>query len=307
MSETAAERPGKTQPSRLAQLRIGRRVALLGGAVFWGWLVVRWLNDFFLAERTGLPAGEPLVDPVLVEPFSERVAFAMQYLPELSRGVWLTVVLTVAGIALGFVFAVPLSVARVYGGRASRWLSLSITELIRGTPLLAQLFVLYYGLNLSQYVADWPTFGGLIPIPAVYVAIVGFTVNSAAYQAEYIRSALLGIETSQLTAGRAIGLSKLQTIRFVILPQGLRLAIPGWTNELVYLIKYSSLAAFITVPELFQRAQNIASSNFRYMAVFTLVGLVYLAIVLSASALMGYVERRFAIPGVGTGEGRDRS
>jgi len=90
----------------------------------------------------------------------------------------------------------------------------------------------------------------------------------------------------QITAGRAIGLSKVETIYYVVLPQGLRYAIPSWTNEFVYLIKYSSLAAFITVPELYYRADQIASETFRYTLIFVVTGLTYLALVLTASKLM---------------------
>jgi polar amino acid transport system permease protein len=281
-----------------------RAVATLLAVVFWGWLTVRWVNDWFggvLVARneplvppkavTAVGAGLPVLDGVF-----ESLAFAVQYLPQLSSGLWLSIVLTLVSLAFGLVLAIPLSVARVYG-RWSGYLSLFYTELVRGTPLLAQLFVLYYGLDLAGYVPSVAR--GLFPNPAVWVAILGFILNGAAYQAEYIRAAIESVEAGQLTAGRAVGLSKLESIRFIVLPQALRYAIPSWSNEFVYLIKYSSLAAFITVPELFNRANTIASENFRYTAVFTLVGLLYLALVLSASRFMSWVESTTAIPGVG--------
>jgi polar amino acid transport system permease protein len=215
--------------------------------------------------------------------------------------VWLTVVLTVVSIALGFPLAVALSVSRVYG-RLTGYVSLVYTELFRGTPLLAQLFVLYYGLNLSAYVPQ--LVDGVFANTAVWVALVGFTLNSAAYQAEYIRSALGSVEDGQLTAARAVGMPKLAAIWHVVLPQGLRYAIPGWTNELIYLIKYSSLAAFITVPELFNRANAIASGNFRYLGVFSVTAVLYLGLVISASKLMNRVEDGVAIPGVGHSDER---
>jgi polar amino acid transport system permease protein len=289
-----------------------RRLALLCGAVlFWGWLLVRWFNDWVLVRvGAGVPRGEPLPPLAWLESSGvlggalEPIGFALSLLPTFASGIWLTVVLTVGGMVLGFLIAVPLSVARVYGRWSSR-VALVYTELIRGTPLLAQLFVLYYGLGLSSWIRELPYIGyGPIPGQAVWVAIIGFTINSAAYQGEYIRAALQSVEAGQLTAARSIGLSKLEGIRYVVLPQGLRYAIPGWTNELVYLIKYSSLAAFITVPELFRRAQSIASSNFRYTAVFITVGAIYLCLVLSASSAMNYVERRVAIPGLGQIEDR---
>ncbi|MGM0371228.1 MAG: amino acid ABC transporter permease [Halobacteriota archaeon] len=279
-------------------------IVLVPYAVFWGWLLSRWINDFLLPEGMGVPAGTPYLDPALVEPISESLAFAVRYLPELAAGAWGTLVITLVSITLGFLLAVPVSVARVYG-RGTAWVALVFTELIRGTPLLAQLFVLYYGLQLSSWIRELPLVGvGIVPSQAFWVAIIGFTINSAAYQAEYIRSALLSVDRGQYQAGRAIGFSKLGAIRHVVLPQALRFAIPGWSNELVYLIKYSSLAAFITVPELFEMGRQIAADNFAYTSIFTLVALFYLAIIISASNVMGLVERRVHIPGLGRGTDR---
>ncbi|WP_323190575.1 amino acid ABC transporter permease [Halostella sp. PRR32] len=300
MSETAT----RSRTGIFRSLSPGQVITAAAGILFWGWLAVRLLNDWGVVDAGAAP-DEPFVDPAgLPEWIPEWVAFAVEFLPQMASGVYLTVVLTVAGITFGFVLAVPLSIARVYGTTSS-YLSLAFTELIRGTPLLVQLFVLYYGIGLTSFLGGLPGVGqGWVPDEAVWVAIVGFTINSAAYQAEYIRSALISVEESQLTAARAIGLSKLDGIRYVVLPQGLRYAIPGWTNELVYLIKYSSLAAFITVPELFHQAQDISSNNFRYTAVFTLAGVLYLALVISAAKLMETVERRTSIPGVGRIKGR---
>jgi len=321
--ESAPEEPSAAEQVQ-ATVTVDRPWALLGIVVFWGWLLVRWTNDFLLPESVAYPRDQPFVP---VEPFTRVAeslgqvavglgpaslpldllagvfsfaAGAIPSLPSLARGAWLTIVLTVAGIAFGFVLAVPLSVARVYGGRAARWLALSYTELIRGTPLLAQLFVLYFGTQLSGVFREFPGVGqGFVPGAAVWVAIVGFTLNSAAYQAEYIRSALQSVEEGQLTAARSVGLSKLVGIRYVVLPQGLRYAIPGWSNELIYLIKYSSLAAFITVRELFFRTEEIANATFRFTELFLLAALFYLALVVSASLLMNRVEEWTAIPGLG--------
>jgi polar amino acid transport system permease protein len=308
----------------------GRSVGLAVGALFWTWLLVRWVTLWLGYEQPFLPS-EPFAtlaaglhdDARVIDAtggalagaadvvaglwfwlsdLAGFLAFSVQYLPALARGAWLTVVLTVAGILLGLVIAVPLSVARVYGGRLTRGLALAYVELVRGTPLLAQLFVLYFGLNLSQYFRG--VAGGLLPGTAAWVAIVGFTINSAAYQAEYIRSALESVDAGQLAAARAIGLSRLDGIRYVVLPQGLRYAIPGWTNELVYLVKYSSLATFITATELFFQADRVAGDTFRYIDVYGLVALFYLALVLSATGIMGWVERRTAVPGLGVDSGR---
>lgn len=302
----------------------GRVLGYALAAVFWGWLVARWVNDWFLPAGWGAGRRQPFVsvEPLLAVEASlsglaagggligglagwlagaaAAIAFVIPTLPALATGVWLTIVLTVLSIVLGFPIAVVVSTARVYGGPVTRWIALSFTELIRGTPLLAQLFVLFFGLGLTRHIRAVPGVGqGFIPDQAIWVAVIGFTINSAAYQSEYLRSALQSVDAGQLTAARAIGLSKVEGLRYVVLPQSLRYAIPGWSNELVYLIKYSSLAAFITVPELFFRARAIASETFRFTVMFTVVALFYLAIVLSASAVMEAVERETAIPGLG--------
>ena len=309
-----------------------RRILVVGvGVLFWGWLVVRWLHDWFLAPEVNTSDREPFVPPELFEAGATRLrtlaasgapgagaiewsaggleflAFGARAMPALATGAWLTVVLTVVSILLGLVIAVPLAVARTYGGAPLRWVALTYTEFIRGTPLLAQLFVLYYGLNASLVVNAFPGVGRgqLVSNTAAMVAIIGFTINSSAYQAEYIRSALQSVDPGQLTAARSVGLSRLEGIRHVVLPQGLRYAIPGWTNELVYLVKYSSLAAFITVPELFRQARNIASDTFRVLDIYLWAAILYLALVLSLSVAMSRFEARVAIPGVGSADGRD--
>ncbi len=301
----SATRPAEVRKrASETELSAGRILLLVAGLVFWTWLVASWLNRWFGGVL--VPAGEPLVAPSVVETmvastpglaaYAADVAFAVEISPDIARGLWLTVVITAVSLMAGFFIAVPLSVARVYG-RYTAYASLAYTELLRGTPLLAQLFVLHFGLNLGQYVPG--VLSEVFPRNVVWVAIVGFTLNGAAYQAEYIRGSLESVAEGQITAGRAIGLSKVETIYHVVLPQGLRYAIPSWTNEFVYLIKYSSLAAFITVPELYYRAFQIASETFRYTVIFAVTGLAYLALVLTASKLMGRVEEAVAIPGLG--------
>ncbi|ESP90157.1 amino acid ABC transporter permease [Candidatus Halobonum tyrrellensis] len=299
--------------ARFGDRDVGTLATYLAGALFWGWIFLRWLNDWsggvFVPARQafvppslfrGVAAGVPVVGGAF-----EALAFAFEYAPALVNALWLTVVLTVVSIALGFVIAVPLAASRVYG-RVSAWVSVAYIELLRGTPLLAQLFVLYYGFPwLTRFFRGLPGVGqGVLPGQAVFVAVIGFTLNSAAYQAEYIRGAIESVAPGQLVAARSVGLSRVEGVRFVVLPQALRYAIPGWTNELVYLVKYSSLAAFITVPELFRAAQNIASSNYRYTSMFVLAAVLYLGVVVTATNLMEYVGRRVAVPGISGGEGR---
>ncbi|QSG15501.1 amino acid ABC transporter permease [Halapricum desulfuricans] len=329
----------ETEPAAVGELPGRRRVAVLAvGVVFWAWLLARWASHNAVLDRLfnalGAPGlirsevpvrnREPWLSP---EPFASAadgvaslglpevatgwlvwlldiVAFAIESAPALAEGAYVTVYLTVASMLLGLAIAIPLSVARVYGGAVLSRLSLAYTELIRGTPLLAQLFLLYYGLPLAGAIDSVDLVGsGSIPGAAVFVAIVGFTINSSAYQSEYIRSALQSVDEDQLVAARSVGLSKWAGIRHVVLPQGLRYAIPGWTNEFVYLIKYSSLAAFITVLDLFGRADVIASDTFRTTEIYVIVAVFYLALVLTTALAMERVATAVSIPGVGQHDG----
>ena len=322
----------------------GRRVLTVLGTAFWAWLSVHWVyrNGLLDAVLTTVGLGgvlrsgvnvrdrEPFVPGTLLERVADALsevaaglgvvgtpvswlawladaaALGVDSMPALAAGAWLTVLLTVASILLGLCIAVPLAVARVYGGPVLGAVALVYTELIRGTPLLAQLFVLFFGLQLQGFFDGLPGVGGtVVPSTPVLVAIVGFTINSSAYQAEYIRSALTSVDAGQLTAARAVGLSKLEGIRHVVLPQGLRYAIPGWTNEFVYLVKYSSLAAFISVPELFNQARDVGNDLARTTEMYVVAAVFYLMLVLTAAALMSRFEARVAIPGVGGPGERD--
>lgn len=318
---TAVGRAGTEAVGKLP----GRKylVLVVLGIGFWTWLLARWTYDRVIAPGVAVRHREPLLPAGPFESASETLssvaedlgvvgipidwlawlaglaAFAIESMPALAAGAWITVQLTVASIVLGFLIAVPLAVMRVYAARPFQWLALVYTELIRGTPILAQLFVLWFGLRLGGYVTHLPGVGGPLPDEAVVVAIVGFTINSSAYQSEYIRSALTSVDPGQLQAARSIGLSKFGGIRHVVLPQALRFAIPGWTNEFIYLIKYSSLAAFIAVPELFRQARSIGSDTFQFTDIYLIAALFYLALVLTTAAIMTKVEERTTIPGLG--------
>ena len=318
-----------TRRLRAPDLSATRLVVIAAAVAFWGWLLAQWVNDWLLSRLgIGPGAGEQPVEREPVDAAADRiaaaadaygpfagavdwvgsvvaaVAVAVDVAPALAAGAWYTIVLTVVSILLGLVIAVPLSVVRVYGGPL-RWPALAYIELIRGTPLLVQLFVLYFGLPLAVWLHGVETIGrGPIPDQAFIIAIVGFTINSSAYQAEYLRGAVESVDTGQLTAARSLGLSQFEGIRYVVLPQTLRYAIPAWTNELVYLIKYSSLAAFITVPELYFRASRIAARTFEYTAIYAALAVVYIGIVLTATVLMSRLESHVAVPGLGQAEGR---
>lgn len=225
-----------------------------------------------------------------------NLAFDPAWLPQLGRGFLLTVQLTAWCMALGAVGGVLLGLLRVYGGgRFSPlyWLASGYVHLFRGTPLLVQLAIIYVGL---------PTVG--IRFSAFGAGLVAMTLNTAAYQAEYFRGAIQSVKAGQMLAARSLGLSRPQAIRHVVLPQALRLVIPPWSNELIYMLKYSSIVSLTALrPEtmdLFGAGRAIAADTFRYFEVYLVVALFYLAAVLVLTLVLRWVEGRVRIPGLGT-------
>ena len=185
---------------------------------------------------------------------------------------------------LAFLLAVPigmlLAIARVYGGPITRTLARGYIELFRGTPVLLQLFVLYYGI--SEY----------IHLGAVSAAVLGLGLNYGAYEAEVYRGALLAIPRGQSEASKALGMRPIQTLRYVLLPQALRHALPPMTNDFVSLLKDSSLVSVITVIELTKQMQIAAADLRSWLLPGLACALLYLLLSLPLSELARRLERR---------------
>ncbi len=208
--------------------------------------------------------------------------FLIEMLPELASGFLITIKLIVCSVPLGLVIGFAVAAARSYGARPLRAAACAYQSAFRGVPLLVQLFLLYYTL---------PHFG--IILSPFAAAVCGFGLCSGAYHSEYIRSALLSIPTSQMEAARALGMPRGRAVWHVILPQAARRSIGGCSNEIVSLVKYSSLAYLVTLVDLTGAGKQIAYRSFRFFETFLIVGLVYLALVAAVSAGLRLVERRF--------------
>jgi polar amino acid transport system permease protein len=206
--------------------------------------------------------------------------------PALLRGLWVSIRLIVPSAILGLLLGILVGTLRVFGNRPVAAAANTYVTLFRGVPLVVQLFVWYFGLPY------WNIY--LEPFPA---AVLGFTLCSAAYHSEYIRGALLSIRRGQTLAADSLGFSRLQTILWVILPQAIRRALPGCGNEIIYLIKYSSLAYMITCIELTGEGKILASDSFKYTEVFLLVGACYLLMTTLATLILQALETRLKIPG----------
>jgi polar amino acid transport system permease protein len=214
--------------------------------------------------------------------------FEWSWLPQLAHGLILTIEITVTCIAIGVVLGILLALGRVYGGK---WISIPCSiyiQIFRGTPLLVQLLMIYYGL---------PSWG--IMLSAFTSGVLALGLNTAAYQAEYLRGAIQAVKTGQLFAARSMGMSMVQAARYVVLPQAFRIVIPSWSNELILMLKYSSIVFSVTLLDLMGVAKRIASHNFLYFEVYIVVALFYLALVFMVTQLLRMLEKKVHIPGLG--------
>jgi len=215
----------------------------------------------------------------------------MDSLPKLLDGLSVTFLLTIVAILVGFILGISLSLGRVYGNKAVSAICVGYIEIFRGTPLLVQLFIIYFGL---------PSIG--IALSPLHCALLGLSLNSGAYQAEYLRGSLQAIPSGQMIAARTLGMTKLKSIRNVILPQALRISIPAWSNELIYLFKYTSIASIIQVSELTKEGELIASRNFRYIEIFLIIALIYVVFTFIITEIIDRITKKTSIPGLGVQE-----
>jgi len=217
---------------------------------------------------------------------SEWLQLLQRSLPAFLQGSLVTLQLTVVGLSMGFVLGLLSALARVYGGKWVRGLAVGYIELFRGTPVLVQLFLIYFGL---------PGLG--ITLSRMTSAYLAMGLNSGAYQAEYLRGSILAIGDGQMMAGRAIGMSRFKTIWDIILPQALRLVIPAWSNEPISLLKSTAVAFLIAVPDLMTKAKAIAAQTYNPIGTYLAVAVVYLVMVFALNELLKFLERRARIPG----------
>ena len=206
---------------------------------------------------------------------------ARRYLPSLLRASVVTIVLSCLSMGLAVAIGVLIATGRVYGGPIARLALTAYVELIRGTPILLQLFVLYYGLASA------------IRLPAFVAALLGLALNYAAYESEIYRSALEAIPIGQLEAARTLGLSERQVLTLVRAPQAFRLALAPMTNDFVALLKDSSLVSVLTVLELTKQTQIFATNLGSWVIPGVLCAGLYLAMSLPLAALARRLELRW--------------
>ena len=210
-----------------------------------------------------------------------RLEATRQYLPALVRASGITLIFSCAAMLMAVALGIAIATGRIYGARAVRVLLVAYVELMRGTPILLQLFVLYYGLAAA------------VRLPAWMAALLGLGLNYAAYESEIYRGALLAVPVGQLEAAKTLGFTDFQTLRLVRGPQALRLALAPMTNDFVALLKDSSLVSVLTVVELTKETQIFATNLGSWVIPGALCAALYLAMSLPLAALARALERRW--------------
>ncbi len=207
--------------------------------------------------------------------------------PYIAGGTFVTVGIVVLALALGLVLGMPLALAQVYGRPLVRRAAELYVWFFRGVPILVLLFLFYFGLFASLD----------LPINAFFSSCIVLGLTSAAYQSQIFRGAILSLPQGQLKAGRALGMSDATAVRAVILPQALRLSLPGWANEFSILLKDSAICFVLGTQEIMARTHFVASRTHEHLLLFLLAGLLYFVITLAGLALLRRLERALAVPG----------
>lgn len=206
---------------------------------------------------------------------------ALNSAPFLLKGALYTIVLSLGGMFFGLLLGFALALMRLSALRVLSWTSRIYVSFFRGTPLLVQLFMIYYGLPQLGIQLD--------PLPA---ALVGFSLNMAAYVCEILRAAISSIDKGQWEAAASIGMTRAQTLRRAILPQAARTALPPLGNSFISLVKDTALAATIQVPELFRQAQLITARTFEIFTMYLAAALIYWLLASALALLQNHLEAR---------------
>jgi cystine transport system permease protein len=204
-------------------------------------------------------------------------------LPLLEKAIFVTLGLGFASFILGSLLGMAIALARISPFRVLRWLAFAYVSVFRGTPLLIQLLLIYFGL---------PNYGIVLePIPATLLAL---TLFAAAYLSENFRSGISAVDRGQWEAASSLGMGYVKTLLRVILPQALRIALPTLGSRLIALMKDTSLASTVTVVELTRVADQLGATTFRYMDMFLIVGAIYWCINQILTVLQAWLENRMS-------------
>jgi len=209
---------------------------------------------------------------------------ALDTLPFVLEGIGLTLLIATVSFIIALMLGLLLAVMRISDINILSGVARLYISFFRGVPTLVALFFIYFGLPFAG-----------VEIPAVPSALLGFGLTSSAYVAEIIRAAILGVDRGQWDAAGAFGFSYTKTLTRIIFPQAFKISVPALGNVVLSLIKGTSLAAMITVPEIFQRSQIVGGANFDYMTMYAVVAIVYWMICLVYEFLQEQLEKKLNV------------
>ena len=217
-------------------------------------------------------------------------------LPEFWRGLWMTLHLTAIALVVGFGFAVPLSIARL---SKNPWVSAPVrayTYFFRGTPMLVQLLLVYYGIGQSEWMQQMWEAGNpfwLLFRDAYFCALLAFSLNTCAYQLEMFAGAIRNTPHGEVEAAKAMGMTRSTALRRIILPSALRRALPPLSNEVILMLQGSAIASAVTLVDLTGAARNVYSRHYAPFEAFIFAGLLYLVVTFVLVGLFRVAENRW--------------
>jgi len=217
----------------------------------------------------------------------ESLSVIQESLPYLLKGSLITVGIVTGAMALGLILGLSMAVAQVYGNKLLKRLAGVYIWFFQGIPILVLLFLFYFGL--FNYIG--------LNLSAVVSVMVVLGMTTAAYQANIFRGAILSLPRGQFKAASAIGMSDVQAIVTIILPQVLRLSIPAWSNEFSIVLKDSALAFVLGAPEIMARAKFIASRTYQHLPLYIMAGLIFFVLTWAGVMALAKLEKRVRIPG----------
>jgi polar amino acid transport system permease protein len=217
----------------------------------------------------------------------ESLVAIIDALPYLLDGSLVTLIVVVGAMGVGFALGAPLAVGQVYGGPALRRIIGVYVWFFRGIPLLVLLFLFYFGLFTALE----------INLSAFTVAIVVLGLISSAYQSQIFRGAILSLPEGQLKAARALGMSDLQAILSIVMPQAIRLSLPGWSNEYSIVLKDSAVTYALGVAEIMARAHFVATRTYQQLPLYLAAGMIFLILTWLGTKGLRILEERVRIPG----------
>lgn len=216
----------------------------------------------------------------------DSIIYIVSNVPLLMKGVWMAVQITVLSVILGMLIGIAVAFLRIYGSKGMRRLVSVYEWVFRGIPQLVLLFIVYFGL---------PEIG--INLSPFLCVVIGLGLCSSAYQAQIYRGAILSIGSEQMEAGLSLGLSKTKTLFFVILPQAVRLSLPGFTNEFTIVLKDSPLAYAVGIAEILKYGRDLIVTSFRPFEIYLAAALVYFVLFQLFYYLFKAIASRYQVPG----------